>query len=642
MKLAKLIIDNFKGIRHFVLDAGEKSVTILGANGTGKTSVADAYFWLLFGKDSLGNTKFTLKTNGTSGLDYSVEALLVDDRLPYDNEFTLRRVLREQWTKKRGESDRKLTGNFTEYYIDGVPKSESEYNRFIAGICPEDQFRLLTDPDYFAGKLKWQDQLDMLLKSFGGSVNDREVIDAYRDELGALYDLIKMKSVSDYELVAKAERKKINDRLHDIPVAIAATQDAIPPDVPENLAPFFPRREKLRLQRQDVERKIIALQDGGEIVALQAALQSAMATREKARAEYYAAQASNSSDTSKLRLLRADHGKLESKLVSAKVELNQRTADLKGESQKLQKLRDEYDKAVAEHYSGSGTCPTCRQALPHEMIEKAKGNWNANHAKSLQMLISDGKECSCRVDQLETEISQLNDRISNMNQQLSVLDAQISALEKAVSLLVPFESSAEAVKCQSAIDQCHEKISVARNNSATMIADVSAQLSPIDAQIAEIDKLVAAADQAKGCTSRIAQLEAEEKDLGAKLSEIDAGLMLAEKFTLRRAEYVQQKVNSAFHSVEWKLYDVQINGGIKSTCVATVGGVPYTDGLNTAAKLNAGLDIIGAFASRLGFTVPIWIDNSESVTDIKAPDDAQMICLQVSAEDRKIRTEVWE
>ena len=50
MKLAltKIRIQNFKGARDFEIDFSADRTSITGANGTGKTTIADAFSWVLF------------------------------------------------------------------------------------------------------------------------------------------------------------------------------------------------------------------------------------------------------------------------------------------------------------------------------------------------------------------------------------------------------------------------------------------------------------------------------------------------------------------------------------------------------------------------------------------------------------------
>ena len=195
MKLLNLTLDNFKSIKHFELDAQGANVDVYGDNATGKTTLADAYFWLLFGKDSAGrsDSNFDVKTRGTSGLDYSVKgAFLGEDGQP----FTLQRVYREKFRRKNGEAEREFQGHETDFYINDVPKPKKDYTAFVASICDEQTFALLTDPDMFPGKLKWDVRRDMLLKHFAPAANDLEIINAH-DELKPWLHYIGTKAVDD-------------------------------------------------------------------------------------------------------------------------------------------------------------------------------------------------------------------------------------------------------------------------------------------------------------------------------------------------------------------------------------------------------------------------------------------------------------
>ncbi len=67
-------------------------------------ALADAYFRLLFGKDSTGAAVFDVKTVGTSGLDYGVTAEIEID----GKKHILSRTLNEKWEGKHdNEVDRK-------------------------------------------------------------------------------------------------------------------------------------------------------------------------------------------------------------------------------------------------------------------------------------------------------------------------------------------------------------------------------------------------------------------------------------------------------------------------------------------------------------------------------------------------------
>ncbi|MCD8265654.1 MAG: ATP-binding protein, partial [Prevotellaceae bacterium] len=58
---------NFKGIRELEAAFDGRLTDICGKNGTGKTTVYDAFTWALFGKDSQDRKQFDIKTLGRDG-----------------------------------------------------------------------------------------------------------------------------------------------------------------------------------------------------------------------------------------------------------------------------------------------------------------------------------------------------------------------------------------------------------------------------------------------------------------------------------------------------------------------------------------------------------------------------------------------
>jgi len=82
----------------------------------------------------------------------------------------------------------------------------------------------------------------------------------------------------------------------------------------------------------------------------------------------------------------------------------------------------------------------------------------------------------------------------------------------------------------------------------------------------------------------------------------------------------------------------QVNGGLEEVCEPCINGVPFTSNLNTAARINAGLDIINTLCAHYGVNAPIFVDNRESTNRI-IDVDSQVINLIVS-KDKKLKVEV--
>lgn len=257
MKLLNLTLDNFKGTKHFSLDLPDGcSAAVYGENGTGKTTLADAWCWLLFGVDSKGqsdngNGGFQVQTKGTSGLDYAVAATIDLDGQVH----TLRRVYREQWTRKHGETQSVKTGNTTSFYLDDTPlKTKKQYDAFIDTLFPSREIgRALTIPSYFPGSLEPNVRRGTMLQLFASDATDDDVM-ARHPELERLRTYKGYKTVEQYRDWAKAQRAAINKELDSMPGRIDEASKAKREEVP--LPEDEENHRHLQMEKAKVSMKI--------------------------------------------------------------------------------------------------------------------------------------------------------------------------------------------------------------------------------------------------------------------------------------------------------------------------------------------------------------------------------------------------
>ena len=219
IRLMQLKLKNFKGIKDLMIDFKGKSTNIFGANATGKTTIFDAFKWVLFDKDSTDRKNFSIKTldsnnNQLHFLEHEVELTLMVDGV----NIVFKKMLKEKWIKKRGQADQEYSGNETSYWIDEVPTSKKEYEDRISNIINENLFKLVTDALYF-NNLKWQDKREILLKIANVSINDEDILRS-QEELQLLLDKLEGRSIKDYQKVIEAKMKTLKDNISKIPVRI--------------------------------------------------------------------------------------------------------------------------------------------------------------------------------------------------------------------------------------------------------------------------------------------------------------------------------------------------------------------------------------------------------------------------------------
>ena len=612
--LNKLELQNFMGIRHFILELNGQSVIIRGANGTGKTTLFSAFLYLLFGKNAEGKVDFSLKTlkdgQEIPNLDHAVEGIFAID----GQEITLKKVLKEKYTKKRGSSRADFTGHTTDYFIDGVPVQKKEWDQQIADLINEETFKLLTSPTYF-NSLHWEKRRSILL-DVCGDISDEDVI-ASDKALSALLDILNNKSLEDQKKIIAARRKEINQRLTEIPARIDELDKSLA-DVSDI------DRGAIEREISELDGEIQAMKDDTNLAhlrkqkaELQAQLSELEAEKERARRE-----ASKEIDDK----IDSLEGAVRSSRALARTlleEIVRKESLIKQNEQSMERLREKYSEVAGQKADVKDACPTCGQALPKDQVQEAIKKHNEQQANYLADINAAGKRLKSENTRLQEEIEAATRKGIANDGEIEKLESQIKELTEK-SLNVPFDTG-KISKAKVALEAVEKQIS---ENQPPDTTALEKERNMLRVQIVEVEA-------AQKTRARIEDLKAEEKKLAADYEELERQLSLMEQFTVAKVEMLEDKINSRFELARFKLFDRQINEGIKETCITLYDGVPYGYGLNTGAEINVGLDIVRTLSAHYGIKAPIFIDHAESVTDILDP-GTQTIKLMVSDDHQEM------
>ena len=288
--IKRLSLANFKGLRNVVIDFNDTVTTISGRNGTGKTTVMDAFTWLLWGKDSEGNvdSKFGIKTNDAEGnfipdLEHEVAGTLeiIDTETGSVETVELRRVLVEEWKTEKGKTERKLKGHHTDYFYNGVPlKTKGEYDERINAIIPEAVFKMITNPYYFLS-LHWTAQREMLLQIAGGV--SYEDIAKGNTAFATLIEQLSGKTVEDYKREISAQKEKITKELEKIPTRIDEITRATP--LTPDYAALNTEKEQLTKELNDIDEAAASAAEANRI-AYEAAAKVQTAINDKRSSQH--------------------------------------------------------------------------------------------------------------------------------------------------------------------------------------------------------------------------------------------------------------------------------------------------------------------------------------------------------------------
>ena len=671
MTIKALHIYNFKGIKEKSIEFGDKT-SIKGANATGKTTIFDAFTWLLFNKNSQDVEKFDVRPLDAVGKQIDNVEIKVVAKLDVDGkEMELSKVQKQNWVKKRGTDTSVLQGNVNAFDVDGYPKSEKEFGESVATLIGADLFKMLTNPQYFAA-MKWKDQRNILMKLVS-DVSDLEFAmqnPAYADLIPELEKAPSTDDIKNKFQKALTEWKK---KQVEIPVRIdelskqkvdidVAEQEIAKNGLTEKISECDAKLKSGSKVVDDLEQQKFELQFEINDCKRKA---NDLLVKERREIENRQYEANNKFTDLHQKISIADRGIAEKK---AKIESLSKEKDELGKQYfaKKDQAFDEtpyfFDESKWVFDESSTVCSMCGQTLPADKIEALKVDFETKKAcaktkvENILIIAKENFEKS-KKSELERIVVLGNEKKS----QIEALNAEIVELEKSLPELREQETGQMRIKNECAaklaelpieadLSESEEYIALVQKDTdlAKQIEDAKANgvdTSAIESEKAcyesELENLksqIAKAENNVSIDERISELETEQKEVGQKVADQEKMLYLLEQFIKEKMNKISENINSKFKSVSWKLFENQLNGGMKECCECTVNGVPYSD-LNSGHRIVAGLDIISSLSELYGITAPIFVDNAESINEFNLPVmDAQMILLSVS-EDKEMVVE---
>ncbi len=672
MMLKSLHLENFKGSKLLDVNFTEKT-KIKGQNASGKTTVFDAFTWLLFNKNSAGEEKFNVRPLDKDGKRIDNVEIKVAAVLDVDGkEVELSKVQKQNWVKKRGTDTVTLQGNVNSFEIDGYPKSEADFKEYISSLAQsEDMFKMLTNPQYFSS-MKWKDQRDILMKLVA-EVSDVELAQTDAKYAPLIDELEKAPSTDDIRAKFSKALSEWKKKQAEIPVRIdEAEKSKVDVDVAEQ-----------ELAKADLERQITGIAEQ---------LKSASKVVDNLEQQKFELQfeindckrKANESLIKERRALedRKDEATRKFNDLHKKITIlergigdkKRRIEVLNGEKSELgkqynaeiTKVFDEapylFDESKWVFDESTTVCSLCGQKLPEDKIEQLKADFETRKAKAKADAADKLKAAKFSFDNhKKVELNRILTLGNEKKAEVEALKAEIVDAEKSFPELRKQETEQTKIEneCIKKLPELPEEADLSANEDYKTLmkkeADLQAQIdsaranstdtSVLEQKKAELETaledakaIIAQAAKNVEVDERIAELQAEQKEIGQKVADQEQIIYLLEEFIRFKLNKVSESINSHFKTVTFVLFKEQYNGGMKDCCECAVKGINYSD-LNNGHRIVAGLDIIRSLSELYGVSVPIFIDNCESVSNGNLPDmDSQMICLYVS-EDKELKVE---
>lgn len=657
IQIKSISLINFKGLRNHTINF-DKNTNIYGDNAKGKTTIFDAFTWALFGKDSTDRKDFELKTLDKNNvvipkIDHEVAAIIIVD----NEEIAIRRILKENWVKKRGDLETVFSGNVTEYYWNDVPMQQKDFNFKVSAILDESVFKMITNPLAFAS-LKWQDRRAALMK-IAGEVSDADLAQGNSEYEKLLSQLSNDKTLEDYRKQIAASVKKAKEDIQKIPIKINEAYKNCPePFDFVNLKISLDLKQKtLTKVNDDIENKSSAYDSQlaeinqkklkannlkSEIEIIESNTQTEIENSLKPDTSAFDAAKRN------WEIKKGELATSKNSLNTLSIKVNSLQSHIEESDTRLSNLRKEWEKENAKELTFNDEdfhCPTCKREFESGDVEGKKTelltNFKTQKAQKLSEINTRGANIINEKTALETELETIKGTIETGTKHIQALETEVETLESQVEIEQSKTNPSQEVDktflvanklLENSVYQFkkQELEKVQSNIEEFPVVDVSElkeQREELTKDIYFLQQKISNEELIKKVDKRIEDLKQEEKTLAQQISNVEKEQFVIENFNKLKIDTLESRINEKFHFVKFRMFETQINGGESECCDALIDGVPFSDA-NTAAKINAGLDIINTLCDFYQVTAPIFIDNRESIVKL-IPCESQIVNLIV-------------
>lgn len=641
VRIKKLTVENFKGLRSFSVDFDDRITRIVGSNGTGKTTLHDAYLWLLMGMDSGNRKSFSVQPLDESSQTIHHLTTSVTGVFEFSDGSTheIKRSLAETWTRRRGTKEDVLTGSETERFIDNVPYKAGEFDKAIVEMfCSMDDFELISSIKAF-GKLEMKAKRSKLIQMAGQMP---ELINPF--DYPKLYEYYQTtKKVEDIKRKIQYEMARLKDEQSTIPIKMTENERNLPTGID-----FDDLRRQKAEKEEEIEKIDATLQKAADgrsglfsaVKELNDELQRINA--ELIEIENGLAQSRNKKASEVNAAISEAHlavRGLEGKQQLLEGEIRQlRQSEARLKERKVS-LGQQWEKKNAETWPDSIAieCPTCHRPYDEDQVQEMRNaaikSFNEGKAGVLAQIVSEGNLVVKQLGEVAESISAKEKELETIKSEVAAAKskeaeaksktAQIPTVDNLKSFSKEYQTvlaKKDAVKKQifdetPKEDENELKMKNRKEQLKSEVGSLTFQLAK-EQDIAKVE-------------ARREELKKENAELATKIAELDGVMFEIATYQKAYINAVEDKVSSMFKLVRWKMYQPNVsNDGEQEICECLVNGVPVSTNVNTAGAVNAGIDIINALSKWLEISVPLWIDGKESVTEL-LDTDAQVVTLSV-------------
>lgn len=645
IQIKEMTLEFFKGVRNATYKFSD-STNVFGENGLGKSTIATAFYWLLFDKSA------ELVSNPPIRPDNVEECVpRVDIVLDVDGKEVNLAKYQKQKVKEDKDKGTRTVSLTNSYEINGVEKSKRDFDAYLNDLGIEmDKFLLLSHPNVFTSGLnskKEMEQMRGLLFEMTKSYTDKEIAEMLPDmeevlslmenytidEIAAMQNSTIRKIKENYGKdgeILRAEIKAKEELKVDIDVAeLELGRNVLKEMIADNQA-----------KQNDVLKQYEEFQNvSADIVQL------------KMKLNDIERNINSELDTKKhnyeMELLKAEKELDELKFNSTKCEkqLSTNRMELSIKNVKIQDLRDELKIAKERKFDENNLiCPYCKQEYTEDKKEQIKADFESTKIDECKTITHKGVQLKEEIEQLTKDIDELTLAKTDCDNKISVAANTVKELKEKIDALPKNIDVSGSEEYKAISKELEDKQAIYNKgfDNNEIKANLKAEEEDLQNQLLDTERKIASSERNIEIDEQILELREKQKKYEQDKANAEKILEQLKCISKKKNELLVDGINSHFEIVDFKLFDYQKNGEYKEVCIPMIDGKTFGQSTNTGREVLAKLDIIKGLQKFYEQNYPVFLDNAECLsekTKKRVNSECQIIYLNVS-EDENLRIEV--
>lgn len=631
LTIERIILHNFKGLKHENLLLNNSNVTISGANGSGKSTIECGWFWLMADcSESLASNPAVFPLDMEEATP-SVEVVAVVD----GKHITLERRLTRTVKKSKVEGVADAVSFSSTYLVNSVEYGLRDFKQKIAEYGITDKFLTLSHPDMFLSGKK--DEMRKVLFGMVSDITDYEVA-LQMDGCAEATLLLKDYTFDEVASMQNANLRKIREVYGKDGELLRAKIEGL------ELSKVDIDFSALELQKNMIKEKLASNQTE------QAACEQTERELNELRNRDLALQMELSGIVQKEK---TEKKALEEKIYSERKGLQEQLSQIERDISRLnnevdihggaikrletsiKQGQDAISKIEAEVFDETtAICPVCHRLYESDKIEEMKNDFEADKLRRIADLHKEITEFMSLLAIKRSESAEISKKIQKaINDKADIetaLNKPLNAFGGAMEEPQTYQADKDRLESEIAANNALMESKKAGLKNMTLLKAEELNLHD-ELRNCEI-QLSKAGDNAR-IDDNIADLRASQMEFEQNKANSEKILYQLSLIQKHKNELLTDSINKHFQIVKFSFFKYQKNGEYKECCEVFVDGKELGASLNTAMQIRAKLDIVSGLQNFFGEHYPVFLDSSEMLDDntkaqIVMP--CQMIYLKVA------------